>query len=407
MRGHCSLPTYPFERSRYWIDDASRDTSRRLAEESPGSAEAIVPTATSVENIMRAQQMTPTTVPNRADRIRATLTEIFESLSGLSLAESDTSVTFLEMGFDSLFLTQVTQALQSAFGLKITFRQLLDRESTLDALSAFVDAKLPAEAFSAAPASSPAIETACPARMAEVNGLEAQSPAASAFATAPLTPLGSSALESIVREQLQAMSELMSKQLDVLRGAGASVDSRALATPPIVSSQPTSSLAQAPRPDGAASAAIEPPIAKLNAKAKEFKPFGPYKPVQTGPVGELTERQSRYLEALIKRYTARTARSKEFTENYRRVLADPRVAAGFRSQWKEMVYPIVTSRSRGSRLWDLDGNEYIDILNGFGPIMFGHAPKFITDAVERNSRTGSRSAPRHRWRARSPLWFAN
>ena len=92
----------------------------------------------------------------------------------------------------------------------------------------------------------------------------------------------------------------------------------------------------------------------------------------------MTEHQAQYLEALIQRYSSRTARSKQFTQNHRRVLADPRVAAGFRSQWKEMAYPIVTARSRGSRLWDLDGNEYIDILNGYGPIMFGHAPKFIT-----------------------------
>ena len=77
-------------------------------------------------------------------RIRAALTEIFQELSGLSLAESDPSATFLEMGFDSLFLTQVTQSLQSKFGLKITFRQLLDQESTLEALAAYVDAKLPA-----------------------------------------------------------------------------------------------------------------------------------------------------------------------------------------------------------------------------------------------------------------------
>jgi glutamate-1-semialdehyde aminotransferase len=74
-------------------------------------------------------------------------------------------------------------------------------------------------------------------------------------------------------------------------------------------------------------------------------------------------------------------------------LADPRVAAGFRSQWKEMVYPIVTVRSRGSRLWDLDGNEYIDILNGFGPIMLGHAPDFVKDALRRQLEDGFEIGP--------------
>jgi len=390
----CSLPTYPFERSRFWINHAPRTTLSTLAAEGPNWAEACAPTTTTpVEEIMREQQKTLTTAPNRADRIRAALTEIFEDLSGLSLAESDSSATFLEMGFDSLFLTQVTQALQAKFGLKIAFRQLLDRESTLGALVAFVDSKLPAEAFPAATTFPPAAEVAPPPRVAEANGPQVCSSAASPITIGPPTAAGASVMEAIVREQLQAMSQLMSKQLDALAAAGASVGPRAAAMPLTVTAQPAGPVTQAPQPAAPAPPASEPGLAELATTANEFKPFGPYKPVQKGPVGELTERQAHYLEALIKRYTARTLRSKEFTQNHRRVLADPRVAAGFRSQWKEMVYPIVTLRSQGSRLWDLDGNEYIDILNGFGPIMFGHAPKFITDAVEAQLRDGFEIGP--------------
>src|SRR5208282_336752 len=98
-------------------------------------------------------------------------------------------------------------------------------------------------------------------------------------------------------------------------------------------------------------------------------------------------------DGLIQRYSARTARCKEFTQKHRPVLADPRVAAGFRSQWKEMVYPLVTVRSQGCRLWDVDGNEYIDMLNGFGPIFFGHAPSFITDAVAAQLKEGFEIGP--------------
>ena len=38
-----------------------------------------------------------------------------------------------------------------------------------------------------------------------------------------------------------------------------------------------------------------------------------------------------------------------------------------------MVYPIYTTRSDGSRVWDVDGNEYIDFVMGFGASMFGTA----------------------------------
>ena len=55
--------------------------------------------------------------------------------------------------------------------------------------------------------------------------------------------------------------------------------------------------------------------------------------------------------------------------------------AGFRQQWKELVYPIWSDRSRGSKLWDVDGNEWLDITMGFGVTLFGHSPEFITDAI--------------------------
>ena len=75
-------------------------------------------------------------------------------------------------------------------------------------------------------------------------------------------------------------------------------------------------------------------------------------------------------------------------------MADPRAAAGLRPQWKELVYPIVTVRSKGSKLWDVDGNEYIDLVNGYGPIMLGHAPDFVTAAQSRNSfRLGFETGP--------------
>ena len=47
-----------------------------------------------------------------------------------------------------------------------------------------------------------------------------------------------------------------------------------------------------------------------------------------------------------------------------------------------MVYPIVVNRSSGARLWDVDGNEYIDLLNGFGPNFLGHSPSVVVEAMK-------------------------
>ena len=71
--------------------------------------------------------------------------------------------------------------------------------------------------------------------------------------------------------------------------------------------------------------------------------------------------REKHLEALIERYTKRTKKSKQMMENSRPVMADNRASDGFRFPVKEMFYPIVAKRSLGSKIWDVDGNEYIDL----------------------------------------------
>ena len=45
-------------------------------------------------------------------------------------------------------------------------------------------------------------------------------------------------------------------------------------------------------------------------------------------------------------------------------------------------YPTFIDRARGSRLWDADGNEYIDYWNGAGPCVLGHAHPEVNQAVK-------------------------
>ena len=107
----------------------------------------------------------------------------------------------------------------------------------------------------------------------------------------------------------------------------------------------------------------------------------------------LSPRQRARLDALTRRYNDRTKTSKQWTQENRAGMADPRVVTGFRPAIKELVYPIVIKRSAGARLWDLDGNEYIDVLMGFGCNMFGWQPEFVTKAIEEQLRTGHEIGP--------------
>ena len=46
-------------------------------------------------------------------------------------------------------------------------------------------------------------------------------------------------------------------------------------------------------------------------------------------------------------------------------------------------YPIYLARGRGSRVWDVDGNEYSDFHSGFGVNVVGHAHPKIVEAISR------------------------
>lgn len=54
--------------------------------------------------------------------------------------------------------------------------------------------------------------------------------------------------------------------------------------------------------------------------------------------------------------------------------------------------PVVLERGRGSRVWDLDGNEYVDFMMSFGALIQGHAHPKIVDVVSQTMAEGSHFA---------------
>jgi glutamate-1-semialdehyde 2,1-aminomutase len=51
-------------------------------------------------------------------------------------------------------------------------------------------------------------------------------------------------------------------------------------------------------------------------------------------------------------------------------------------------YPLYIKGGKGSRIWDVDGNEYIDFLMAFGPVINGHANEYINSAVKKYIKSG-------------------
>ncbi|MBF0558173.1 MAG: amino acid adenylation domain-containing protein, partial [Nitrospirae bacterium] len=111
---------------------------------------------------------------------------------------------------------------------------------------------------------------------------------------------------------------------------------------------------------------------------------------------DMTPPQKDFINRFIARYINKTGKSREMTQRYRPVLADWINTLGFRYSLKELVYPLVSQSSKGSRFLDIDGNEYIDIAMGKGVNFFGHSPDFITEAIGRQMADGFELSPQTR-----------
>lgn len=56
------------------------------------------------------------------------------------------------------------------------------------------------------------------------------------------------------------------------------------------------------------------------------------------------------------------------------------------------AYPIFMERGRGSRIFDVDGNEYVDWMMAFGALPLGHANPEIVEAITEAAATGAHFA---------------
>jgi acyl transferase domain-containing protein len=353
------LPTYPFERKRYWVDIAREQTERAAMVTMAARPEAPEAKASAPGPAGKAQMKTKQRLPQLMERVRA----VFAEMSGLEPAQVDTSVDFVEQGFDSLFLTQAASAIKKDFKVKITFRELMESLPNIDTLARHLDDQLPPEAQDEI-----AVEQASPDFSQPPTAEISQPPDGGNMKASDTSK---SATERLLQRQLDIMQE----QLRVLAAGGvaAKVPGEAPAQPPPQAPAPARDVSAAPKDASAPS-----PRAGTKISKQSFA---------------MTAAQSANLQDFVRRYNARTRKSKKFAQAHRPYFADPRTASGFRPAFKEMVYQIVIARSKGARLWDVDGNEYIDLLNGFGSNMLGHLPDYVREALHAQTDLGLEIGP--------------
>ena len=84
------------------------------------------------------------------------------------------------------------------------------------------------------------------------------------------------------------------------------------------------------------------------------------------------------------RYEAKFPQSKALFARAQKV--QPRGVS--HDQWHASPFPLYMARAKGSHLWDVDGNEYIDYYGGHGGKMLGHAHPSVVEAVQRQIEKG-------------------
>ncbi|MEZ4887302.1 MAG: amino acid adenylation domain-containing protein [Chitinophagales bacterium] len=440
------LPTYPFERKRYWIEpfDGGRQTvdDRRETERRDGEAQRngvqiehggteiqrngyhqmntqptnmntltqqnfnTLSTQTNM-NTQTTNHINTSAVP-RKERITEKIKDVLFELSGVEPEEMEEQATFLELGFDSLFLTQAITDINRQFELDLTFRQLFEEAPTIDALSEYIDGNIPADMF----------QEEVRVEMEEVGsekqdiGGNGQVVESQVFAQqipqppvtnhqSPITNIqyptsNGSAIENILSQQMA----LMQQQLALLQGQNLQQ------TPPIVQpiGQQTTSIveqkanhqqsfssnghhsnngvSQKPANKFTDTNTTSTPQHPNTSTQKEETPkaFGPWKPVSKN-TAEITPFQERMLKEFLANYNERTKSSKALSQAQRKRLSDPRSIQAFNKLWKDGIYQIASSHSKGAKIYDLDGNEYVDFMMSFGIALFGHTPDFVQEAV--------------------------
>lgn len=155
QRRRLPLPTYPFERKRYWVEPG-----RTVRTQAP-PVETVIEMEASAEipAVSSSGEREPESVRALVDtaspqgKMLAQLKELFSRLSGMAAETLDPAKTFVEMGFESLFLTQASHVIEKQFGARVPFTRLMDQYSTLNLLSDHLAQVAPAR-----PGDSPATE---------------------------------------------------------------------------------------------------------------------------------------------------------------------------------------------------------------------------------------------------------
>jgi len=327
-----SLPTYPFQRERHWMEPFGREVPPEDA-----SSES----HKKVQLEKRSMEMKKESIDQ--SNVIKEMARLLEDASGVKIREELFDTNLLELGLDSLMLTRLRNEIKHTFGVELEISLFFQETDTFTKIADYINRHAPKS------------------RITEKSSMSQGDREAGDF----LQPSGVLPSRSPISDKNRGMVDLFSQQLqlmenqlEILRSTGEkpALDPR---------SRPL------PAHDARASARRGQKL-----RAMRIEP------------DELTPNQAGFIRDFTERYTSKTTRSKKYIDQYRPLFSDWINSLNFRHSLKEIIYPIVSDRAAGSRIWDIDGNEYIDLAMGYGVNLFGNSPPFINQALSRQLERG-------------------
>jgi acyl transferase domain-containing protein/glutamate-1-semialdehyde aminotransferase len=332
-----ALPGYPFERRRHWLPVPAGGRP------DPGQ-----PSQTGVDRQVESHE-------RAAEPVLAMLSRVLGTLLG-QRSPVDPDRPFLELGADSMALFQLLQTVQKTYSVIIAIGSLFEELNTLRTLAEHISASLP---------------TGMVAGQEPSGVVAGQEPSGREPSGVPQYGAGPG-----LDQFLQVHAQVMNQAYELLRGGGASRHEPANGA---AGTAPRGDTPAGPRADRIAMAAPGTFVA--------FRADAP------AGVGGLTGPQAEFAGELLRRYTTRTRQSADLARAERPRHSDVRHAFQAFPDLKEIGYPVAVDRSLGARVWDVDGNEYIDLTMGFGVNLFGHQEPFIIAAIADQLSRGMQLGP--------------
>ncbi len=357
------VPSYPFQRKPYWMDlcpvrKQDQGKGHPLSGDRPGDLET-----SHAEKDPELQNQSEASM-NIQKTLLKELTDKLAEVGGFDPQDISPDDSLMELGLDSLMLVRMGQEVEKRFQVELSMQQFFQELHSLQRLVEYVmehgDLRGITDFEPSEPENSETGTTISQTTwQAQIDSSEANEQPDSIV---QLMRQQLQLMEQATRQDRQSIEKIIQDQLMIL--------------------QKRDKNCHCPESTTQVSTNIPDQQKKPEKKRQRAGSAEQFRSLNLKQSGVLTEEQKGFVEDLIQRHVQLTPASKSMTQDSRPVLADWKNTLSYWNQLKEAKYPIVSSQSKGPRIWDVDGNEYIDVAMGMGVHFLGHTPPAIKESLK-------------------------